>query len=126
MNFEEALRAELGTIEGLQNKVFPLNAPEGTKTPFMIYVSSEGIQDKTLQGYLNSKEVDCEIYILADSYTELKRVIKEVLLKITSFPGRVIGDDGPYIQNVTYTPPVELYEQAIKLYRCAFDLKLGL
>jgi hypothetical protein len=126
MNFEEALRVELGTLTGLSNKVFPLNATEGTKAPYVVYVSSEGLQVKTLQGYLGSKEVDCEINILHDSYANMKDLGKEVLAKIISFQGRHIGGllskDGPFIQNVTYTKPMEIYEKEVALYRSVIDI----
>jgi hypothetical protein len=126
MNFEEALRAELGTLTELSNKVFPLNADEGTKAPYVVYISSEGVQVKTLQGYMGNKEVDCEINILHDSYANMKALTKEVLAKIISFQGRSIGDlfskDGPFIQNVTYSKPVEIYEKEVSLYRSVIDI----
>lgn len=119
MNFEEALRVELGTINGLANKVFPLYAPEGEKAPFVVYVPSEGVQGKSLQGYLSSKEVECEVNILQDSYSSLKALVKPVLEKLITFQGRVIGGEyGPFIQDLTYEPPVEVYEKEVSLYRC--------
>ncbi|WP_066316960.1 DUF3168 domain-containing protein [Bacillus sp. FJAT-29814] len=124
MNFEEALRAEFETIPGLSNKIFPLAAPEGEKAPFLIYVSSDGIPDKSLQGYLSTREVVCEIYILHDSYASMKALTKAVVAKIISFQGRVIGENGPFIQNATYDDPVKRYEKEISLYRSAFDLRV--
>jgi hypothetical protein len=131
MNFEEALKGELIsasqdlkeiTDNGVIDKVFPLNAPEGIKPPFIVYVSSEGIPDKTLQGYLNSKQVVCEIHILHGSYSDIKSLTKLVLEKIRSFQDRIIGQDGPFIQNVTYDTPTEVYEKEVYLYRSSFDL----
>lgn len=124
MNFDEALRDELGSISELINRVFPLKAKEGMKAPYIVYVSSEGIQDKSFQGYLDSKTVDCEINILHDSYGNMKSLTKEVLAKIISFQDRSIGENGPFIQNVTYERPVELYEKEISLYRCVIDIKV--
>jgi hypothetical protein len=40
MTFEEALRAELVTVENLSNKVFPLYAPKETAAPFAVYKKS--------------------------------------------------------------------------------------
>jgi hypothetical protein len=122
MNFEEALVVELSTIPDLINKIFPLMAPEGTKPPFIVYVSSEGIPDKTLQGYLSSKEVFCEIHVVHSNYGSVKNLSKQVLAKIQTFYGRAIGIDGPFIQNVTYDKPVEVYEKEVSLYRSSFDL----
>lgn len=124
MTFEEALRAELSSISGLSNKVFPLHAKEGITTPYIIYVSSEGIPDKTFEGYLDSKEVECEINIIHNSYSSMKSLTKSVLDKIRSFQGRYIGGYGPLIQNVSYEKPVELYENEVSLYRCLIDIKV--
>lgn len=129
MYFEEALRAELNAIDDLTDKVFPLNATEGTKAPYLIYVSSEGVQDKSLQGYLSNKEVDCEINILHESYAGMKDLTKSVLSKILTFQGRSIGGIGTlqkggiFIQNVTYEKPVEIYEQEVDLYRSVTEFK---
>ena len=125
VNFEEALTAELSALPGLARKVFPLNAKEGTLAPYIIYVSSEGQQDKTLQGYIESKEVECEINIFHPSYAGLKKLTKEVLSLLITFNGRFIGSsEGPFVENVTYDKPVELHENQVSLYRCLIDLKV--
>lgn len=124
MNFEEALRDELSSINSLSEKVFPLNADEGTQAPYIIYVSSEGIQQKTFEGFLNTKEISCEINILHNSYPEMKELTKVVLLKVISFQGRTIGNEGPYVQNLNYQSPVEIYEKEVKLYRSVIDIKV--
>lgn len=128
MNFEEALRDELSSITSLSNKVFPLNAPEGTKAPYVIYVSNDGVLDKSFEGYLKTRVVDCEINILHKSYGGLKSLAKDVLDKVKSFQSRNIGGiltkDGPFIQNITYSKPVEIYESEVKLYRSVIDIKV--
>jgi hypothetical protein len=123
MNFEEALTAELTMIDGLAHKVFPLNAKEGTVPPYIVYLSSEGVQDKSFEGYLISKEVECEINILHSTYREMKGLTKLVLEKIISLQGRTIGEGGPSIQNLSYEKPIELYEKDIKQYRSVIDVK---
>lgn len=124
MNFEEVLRAELSLIDSLTDKVFPLNATEGTEAPYIIYVSSEGLFDKSFEGYLNSKEVNCEINILVSNYSNLKALSKLVIAKIISFQGRIIGQNGPLIKNVTYEISPEIYEKEVSLYRSVIDLKV--
>lgn len=122
MSFEEALREELSSISGLTNKVYPLKAKQGVEAPYLIYVSSEGVKTKSLQGYLPSKEVECELNIVSDSYSGLKNITKQVIAQIVSFQGRQIGSNGPVIQNVTYERPVELYENEVNRYRSVIDL----
>jgi hypothetical protein len=124
MTFEEALRAELSSITGLSNKVFPLHAKEGIKAPYVIYLSSEGVRDKSFEGYLGTQEVECEINIIHSTYSNMKSLTKLVLNKIISFQGNYIGGYGPLIQNVSYEKPVELYENEVSLYRCLIDIKV--
>jgi hypothetical protein len=122
VDFEEALSFELETIDSLSNSVFFLNADEGTKAPYIVCVSSEGLEDKCLEGYLKSKKIDCEINILHSSYRSMKDLTKLVKAKLLSFQGRAIGNGGPFIQNVTYEIPVEIYEKEVELYRSVIDL----
>ena len=124
MTFEEALREELSSISGITNKIYPLTAKKGTKAPYLIYVSSEGIQDKVFQGYLDSKEIACEVNIVHSTYENMKSLSKLVIEKIVSFQGRTIGTNGPTIKNVTYQKPVELFEREIQCYRCVIEIKV--
>lgn len=115
MTFEEALRAELSTITGLNKKVLPLHAKEGMKAPYIVYVSSEGLQDKTLNGYRQSKEIDCEINILHNTYSDMKALTKLVLEKVLSFQNRYINNYGELVKDVHYEKPIEIYENEVKL-----------
>lgn len=127
MNFEEALRNELSSIPQLTNKIFPLAATEGVKTPYLVYVSSEGVQEKYLEGYAGSKEVDCELHILSDSYSSLKDITRQVNAKIVSFQERVIGgDNGVWIQDVTYEKVTEQYIDQLFQYLCIVNIRVRL
>lgn len=126
MKFEEALEAELTVIAGLNDKVFPLNATKGTPVPYVVYVSSEGLPDKCFDGHLNSREVGCEINILASSYRNLKSLSKLVMDKLISFQGRIIGTDGPTIDNITFDDDSpELYEDQVKFYRKIINITVS-
>lgn len=123
MYFEEALTAELETIIDLFDKVFPANATQGINPPYLVYLSSEGVPDKAIkEGYLNIKEVSCELNIIHSDYPKMKELTRSVLAKIRSFQGREIGFDGPFIQNVAYEDPVEIYENEIDSYRCVLNI----
>jgi len=124
MSFEPALAQELKTIPELQNRVYPLDAPEANAeqgVPYLIYASSEGLRDKTLSGYLESKEVRGELNIIAKRYGDMKAITKKVVALLVGFEGRRIGSGGPYIEAVEYQMPVELYEELPKLYRCVVE-----
>jgi hypothetical protein len=125
MNFEEALKNELNGIPDLANKVFPLAATEGVKTPYLVYVSSEGIQEKYLEGYKGSKEIEGELHILSDSYSGLKDITRQVITQVISFQDRVIGGvDGVWIQDVTYERVTEQYIDQLFQYLCIISIKV--
>ena len=124
MDFEPALVQELKTISALQNRIYPLEAPEATAgngVPYLIYGSSEGLRDKTLGGYLDSKEVRAELNIIAARYSDMKAITKQVVALLISFEGRQIGTNGPFIGELTYQAPVEIYESQPDLYRCVVE-----
>ena len=126
MNFEEALTYELETITELDEKVFPVSAAEGIRAPFLIYVSSEGVQDNTLDGYLTSKEVECEIHVVHNSYKKMKDLTREVISKLQTFYGRSIGIDGVFIKSLTYDKPTEVSEKEFGFHRSSFDIRVRL
>jgi len=124
MSFEPALVQELKTITALENRIYPLTAPEATASggvPYLIYASSEGLRDKTLGGYLDSKEVRAELNIIAARYSDMKAITKQVVAILLSFEGRQIGSGGPFIDELVYQSPVEIYENQPNLYRCVVE-----
>ena len=123
MLFEEALAFEMETVQGLAGKVYPSFIP-GRSEPYMVYQSSEGLRTKTLGGYGNGKVVPCELHVVVKEYSELKHVVRSVIDVLLSFQGRIIGEDGPRVQEVTYEDPVEMYEEKAKLYRCSIDFEV--
>ena len=123
MNFEQALVVEFNTITELENKVFPLYATEGIKPPFLIYVSSEGEQVKTLDGFTLFTEIACELHVVAYSYSQMKDLARKVMAKVQNFLGREIGDSEVRIKSISYDQPEEVYEEEIKYYRSSFDVR---
>jgi hypothetical protein len=125
MNFEEALRNELSSIPQIANKIFPLAATEGVKTPYLVYISSEGVQEKYLDGYAGSKEVECELHILNDSYAGLKDITRQVIAKVVKFQQSIIGGDGGvWVQDLTYERASEQYIDQLFQYLCVVSLKV--
>jgi hypothetical protein len=134
MNFEEALQVELNSIPQIADKIFPLAATEGVKTPYLVYVSSEGVQEKYLDGYEGAKEVECELHILNDSYSGLKDITRQVIDKVKTFQQNVIGINGDtwdnvytggvWVQNITYERSVEQYIPELLQYLCILSLNI--
>lgn len=124
MNFEEALRYELMTIGGLEDKVFPLTATEGTQPPFVVFGSSNGKKIQTLTGFSAVGEVTAEIHLVVDAYAGLKAFQTEVISKLMTFQGRSIGIDGPFIKSFTYDEPEEAHDTELNFDRCSFDIRV--
>jgi hypothetical protein len=128
VDFDAALAQELKSIASLSKRVFPLTSPEkpaSIKEPYLIYGSSEGVRSKAIgEGYLSGKSVRGELNVVAPRYGNMKSITAEVIDKLISMEQRVIGVDGPYIQEMTYSAPVELYEEAPGLYRCVIDFEV--
>ena len=123
MTFEEALRTELITIEELNEKVFPLTAPEGTEAPYLIYVSSRGRHDKALEGFQKSKTVSVEINVIHDRASKMRALARQVKALIMGMEKRRIANEGPFIEEAIFeNEGTELYEHEVDLYRCVFDL----
>lgn len=124
LDFEPALVQELKVIPELQNRIYPLDAPEanaGQGVPYLIYGSSEGLRDKSLEGYMQSKEVRAELNIIAKRYGDMKAITKQVIAILLSFEGRQMGTGGPYIEELIYQAPVELYEAQPDLIRTVIE-----
>jgi|SRR3954453_708880 hypothetical protein len=125
MDFEEALVNEFVGIEGLADKVFPLFTGEGVHPPFLIYISSEGKRTQTLSDFLIDRLIEVEIHVVANNYSELKTIEKEVVDTIISFQDRTIGGEGgPYVLMVDYDQPTEMYEGDTQIYRASFDMRV--
>lgn len=123
MDFEDALTMELKTISQVENRVYPLNAPEKTTSPYIIYTASEGLRVNTLTGYLHDKAVEGEINIIAPRYSILNKITSQVIDLLVGMNQREIGKDGPYIDEMIYEEPKDLYEAQVNLYRCLIDYK---
>lgn len=125
MDFEAALTMELKTISQVENRVYPLTAPEKTTSPYIIYTSSEGLRVNTVtNGYLPDKSVEGEINIIAPRYSTMKQITSQVIDLLVGMSQREIGTGGPFINEMIYEKPVELYEAQVNLYRCLIDYKV--
>jgi hypothetical protein len=125
MTFEESLYNELATITDLNGEIYPLNADTDTKPPYLVYVSSEGEQERTLDGYVISKEITCELHILHDEYSSLKGLTRQVISLIDTFQRRIIGGSGGvYVQGATYENVHEQFVPELIQYLCILEIKV--
>lgn len=124
MDFEQALVHELQAITGLSGKVFPQKADEDVKAPFVVYISSDGESIMTLSGPTDMTELSCEIFIVTETYEQLKSLTKAVLDRIKSFFRRNIGQNGPLIKSVSHIEPNEDIDNNLNLHQSSFTIRV--
>lgn len=113
---EKALRYELNKVSELENKIFPMNAPEGQKPPYLVYITRKKPL-KDLEGVTEDKECYLILNILCSSYLEMKDITKKIEDIIIKFPLKSIGNENLYIQDIDITDISESYEEQLKLHR---------
>lgn len=113
---EKALRYELNKISELENKVFPTNAPEGQKSPYLVYITSKKTA-KDLDGVTKDRECYVMLNTLCNSYSQMKYIVKKIEDVVINLPLRNIGEDNLYIQDIDITDISEIYEEQLKLQR---------
>lgn len=120
---EKALRYELSKIPELKDNIFPTNAPEGQKAPYLVYMTRKK-PIKTFEGI--TKDIECNVLlnILCESYSSMKDITKKVEDLVVSFQLRVIGNNGPYIEDMTIDDISETYEPELKLQRGIIPFKI--
>lgn len=127
VEFEPCLVEEMEAISGLAGKVFPINAPELTTAPYLAYTASLGVNDRTLDGFLESRSISLELNLICPTLSMLKTLEAEVILSLQSFLRRSIGLTAPvFVQDVRYEEPVEMYEPELKMYRCNIEATINL
>lgn len=124
MELEEAMIVELDAISRISGKVFPLAAPRTDinnnpiTAPYVTYKATYGMRVNSLDGYLNSRSVEVELNLVAPSYQTMKSITRSIMDIIIGFQSRIIGGNGPFVQEVIYEEPEELFEALPKLHRC--------
>ena len=119
---DKALRFELNKISEFNNKIFPANAPENQKSPYLVYIKSNYKQLKTLEGLKNDTDVSYLLNILSGSYEQLQELTKKVRKQLLTFPLSRIGEENIFIQDMTINNIAETYESELKLYRSIIDI----
>lgn len=121
---EQALRYELNKIGELGNKIFPTNAPELQKPPYLVYVSNNR-HIKDLDGFTKDRECRLILNILCNSYSQMKNITKKVENAIKKFPATRIGNEGNiYVQDISIENTTETYEEQLGLQRGIIPLTI--
>ena len=113
---EKALRYELNKVSELENKIFPMNAQEGQKPPYLVYITRKKPL-KDLGGVTEDRECYLILNILFSSYFEMKDITKKIEDIIIKGSLKSIGKENLYIQDIDITDISESYEEQLKLHR---------
>lgn len=73
---------------------------------------------------MQSREVNATLNVVTSKYIDLKSISNAVVDKLVGFQSRVIGNNGPFIQEVSYEEPKEFYEELPNLYRCVIEFSV--
>lgn len=100
MTFDKALRLKLKEIKELNNKVYPVIAPEGVRPPFLVYRKSRSKLSKDLSGIINDIESTYELVLIADDYSNLDLISELLKRKLTGLLFKRLSETGPRIENL--------------------------
>lgn len=103
---------ELDSI--FNNKVYPTNAPEGEKTPYLVYFYREK-EEKTLEGYEGLYIGNLVLNAMTKTYSEAiekKKTLDEFLKHLTN---KKLG--AFVIQEASLEEAEIIYEDQLKVYR---------
>lgn len=125
MNFEEALRYELNSINEIKNKIYPLYAPKDTTAPFLVYRKNKLKYLMTVDCRRNGIEAEYLIVLISKSYAEAQNISNNIMGILFNMFARQIGDNGPYIQSIDITYMGDEYEYETDLIRSNFILQVN-
>lgn len=123
---ETALRYEINTnIPELKDRIYPTNAPEGSKGPYLVYARITTRKTKTLEGYTSKQALSYMFSIMTKKYADMVRVRKQVEELLLSLPKRSIGEDNSiFIEDVDINNITEQYEHELKVNRGIIDFTI--
>lgn len=123
---ETALRYEIEkAIPELKDNIFPTNAPEGSKGPYLVYARISTKRLKTFEGYTGNQYLSYMFSIMAARYSEMVRVRKQVEELLLSLSKRHIGKDSSFfIEDLDINNITEQYEHELKVNRGIIDFTI--
>lgn len=123
MDLEQGLKIELSTIKGLNNKVFPLSAPEGTAVPYLVYsLSGADRTDELTSGFAALVGGRYQLNIFHLNYGSLKAIMHSAVSSLKGLQNRNMAGSGPYVQQLTIEDEHEIYEPETRLYNGIIDI----
>jgi hypothetical protein len=117
MGLKTGLIAQLKTITGIANRVFPGGkVPQGQVAPYIVLVKSGGAEYDALDGWTGLHRDSYELNMLESTNELADSLADSVITKLKAMQGATHGS--AYIQDMQIDEnSPELYEEQINLYR---------
>ena len=117
MNIEQSLKTQLLAIEGLNNKVFPIFAPQDTKTPYLVYSLTGTERSRDLYiNYNGLVEARYEVKLFHTNYSSLVAIRDAIITKLKTMN---IG-----AQEISITSDLIMYQSNVFLYQAVIEFSI--
>ena len=124
MDLEQGLTIELSALPGLEKKVFPIVAAQGTEAPYITYVLGSSERTSDLLGNVDLIKSQYQLDLYHPTYAGLKAFKKTVLQRFITFNMRNLAGIGPFVQQAEIVNDYETYEFEVKLYRGIIEFEI--
>lgn len=122
---EVALRQELiKEIPEFNNQIYPTTAPETATKPYLVYTRLNTRKIKTFEGFTNKQALTFMFSIMAIEYSEMKSLTTRVEDFLMQLPGKAIGTQQIYIEDININNVAEQYEHELKVNRGIIDFTI--
>lgn len=118
---EKALRNAI--TQAIPNmKIYPTNAPENAKHPYLVYTRTNTRKTKTLDGYTDKQALNFMFSVMAAKYADMVDTRKQIEDLLLSLPKTQI--DGIHIDDIDINNIDEQYEHELKVNRGIIDFTI--
>jgi hypothetical protein len=120
---EAALRNKLiQEIPELENQIYPTNAPETYKKPYLVYTRISTEKIKTLEGFMGKEYLSFMFSVMATKYGDMKELTKKIENLLESLPNSELGSF--FIEDIDISNVHEVYEHELKVNRGIIDFTI--
>ena len=123
---EKQLRyALLQVVPELTGALYPTNAPESSKKPYLVYTRINTKRTKTLSGYTDKQALSYLFSVMATKYEDMKALAAKVEAFLIALPNTNIGEGDPiYVEDLEINNISEVYEFELKVNRGIIDFTI--
>lgn len=125
MDIAIALRDEINNnITDLKDKIYPTNAPEVSTGPYLVYARISTRRVKTLDGIGKEQHLSYMFSIMAQKYSDMVRIRKQVEELLIGMAQRTIGIENIYVEDIDINNVDETWESELGVNRGIIDFTI--